>query len=174
MLALLVSVVTFASSVLSPASGVLSEDFHASKEVTTLTTSLFVLGFAFGPMLFGPASEVVGRKYPLSGGMFVFAVFIIPVAVSRNLATVFVCRFLSGVFGAAPLAIVGTPISYSRDIATLLYSIGTSWLTRHRFFMQLQAGGALADIWSPLDRGVAVAGFASATFLGPVLGPIGE
>ena len=49
------------------------------------------------------------------------------------------CRFLGGVFGSAPLAIVG---------------------------------GALADFWGPVDRGVAVCVFAGATFIGPVAGPI--
>lgn len=29
-------------------------------------------------------------------------------------------------------------------------------------------------MFDPISRGIAVAGFASATFLGPVLGPIGE
>ena len=37
-----------------------------------------------------------------------------------------------------------------------------------------KAGGGLADLYDTLPRGIAVAGFASATFLGPVLGPIGE
>ena len=33
-------------------------------------------------------------------------------------------------------------------------------------------GGTLADIWNPVDRGVAMASFAGATFGGPTLGPI--
>lgn len=33
-------------------------------------------------------------------------------------------------------------------------------------------GGALADFWNPIDRGVAVCIFAGATFIGPVAGPI--
>ena len=37
-----------------------------------------------------------------------------------------------------------------------------------------KAGGGLADLYDTLPRGIAVAGFASATFLGPTLGPIGE
>ncbi|KAF3769436.1 putative MFS transporter [Cryphonectria parasitica EP155] len=139
MLASLVSLVTFGSSVMSPAVGALASEFSITKEVAILVTAIFVLGFAFGPMIFGPASEVLGRKYPLSIGLLLFEVFVVPVAVAPNVATIFVCRFLSGVFGSSALAI---------------------------------AGGALADLWDPLPRGVAVAGFASATFLGPVLGPI--
>jgi MFS transporter, DHA1 family, multidrug resistance protein len=33
-------------------------------------------------------------------------------------------------------------------------------------------GGALADFWGPVDRGVAVCVFAAATFIGPIAGPI--
>ncbi|CAG8902796.1 unnamed protein product [Penicillium egyptiacum] len=138
-LASLVCIATFSSSVMSPASGDLIQEFGISKEVSVLATALYVLGFAFGPLIFGPASEVLGRKYPLSIGVFLFAIFSIPIPVTNNVATVFVCRFLCGTFGAAPLAI---------------------------------AGGGLADLWEPLSRGIAVAGFASATFLGPVLGPL--
>ncbi|OQD61197.1 hypothetical protein PENPOL_c018G06825 [Penicillium polonicum] len=138
-LASLVCISTFGSSVMSPASGQLIHEFGISKEVSILATALYVLGFAVGPLLFGPASEVLGRKYPLSVGVFLFAIFSIPIAVAKNVATIFVCRFLCGTFAAAPLAI---------------------------------AGGGLADLWEPLSRGIAVAGFASATFLGPVLGPL--
>lgn len=33
-------------------------------------------------------------------------------------------------------------------------------------------GGELADLWGPLDRGIALAVFSGATFVGPVCGPI--
>jgi MFS family permease len=59
--------------------------------------------------------------------------------VAQNLQTIMLCRFFGGVFGCAPLAIVG---------------------------------GALADFYGPVDRGVAVCVFAAATFIGPVAGPI--
>ncbi|KAI1390872.1 putative MFS transporter [Hypoxylon trugodes] len=138
-LAFMVFISAFSSSVLSPATEQLSEEYGISTEVCILATALYVLGFAFGPMLFGPTSEVLGRKYPLAIGIFISAMFTIPVAVAQNPQTVFVCRFLAGTFGVAPLSI---------------------------------AGGALADMYDPLSRGIAVAGFASASFLGPVAGPI--
>lgn len=161
-LASLVCIATFGSSVMSPASGQLIHEFGISKEVSVLATSLYVLGFAVGPLLFGPASEVLGRKYPLSVGVFLFTIFSIPIAVAKNVATIFVCRFFCGTFAAAPLAIVrfSTPTFRPslRDILT----------------PKPKAGGGLADLWEPLSRGIAVAGFASATFLGPVLGPLGK
>jgi DHA1 family multidrug resistance protein-like MFS transporter len=131
--------VTFASSVFSNATVPTAKLFHVSTEVTTLGTSLFVLGFAVGPLIWGPFSEVFGRKLPLFTGYTLFAIFQIPVAVAVNLETMMVCRFFGGVFASAPLAIVG---------------------------------GALADFFEAVDRGVAVCVFAGATFIGPIAGPI--
>lgn len=76
----------------------------------TLGTCLYVLGYAFGPIAFGPLSELYGRKNPLFFGMLCFAIFQIPVAVARNVQTVMLCRFFGGFFGSAPLAIVGDRI----------------------------------------------------------------
>ncbi|KAF2086547.1 MFS general substrate transporter [Saccharata proteae CBS 121410] len=131
--------ITFASSVFSTATEATSREFGVSTEVMTLGTSLFVLGFAFGPIVWGPFSELYGRKYPLFIGFFIFAIFQIPVAVAQNLQTIMICRFFGGFFGSAPLAIVG---------------------------------GALADFFGPIDRGIAVCVFSGATFIGPVAGPI--
>ena len=72
-----------------------------------LGTSLFVLGFAGGPIVWGPISELYGRKIPLLIGIFIFAIFNVPVAVAQNIQTIMVCRFWGGFFGCAPLAIVG-------------------------------------------------------------------
>lgn len=133
MFGLMTFAVTFASSVFSTATEPTSRLFGVSTEVMTLGTSLFVLGFAFGPIVWGPLSELYGRKPPLFFGYLVFAIFQIPVAVAQNLETIFLCRFLGGFFGSAPLAILG---------------------------------GALADIWDPVERGVALCVFAGATFIG--------
>ena len=131
--------VTFASSVFSTATQPTAQIFGVSTEVMTLGTSLFVLGFAFGPLIWGPLSELFGRKLPLFFGFIVFIIFNIPVAVAQNLQTIFICRFLSGLFASAPLAVVG---------------------------------GALADFWDPVNRGIAIAVFSGATFIGPVLSPV--
>ncbi|OQE36781.1 hypothetical protein PENCOP_c011G00591 [Penicillium coprophilum] len=139
MLSLMTVCVTFASSVFSTATKQTAKEFNVSPEVMVLGVSLFVLGFAFGPIIFGPLSELYGRKRPMFLGMFVFAIFQIPVAVAQNLQTIFVCRFLGGVFASAPLAIVS---------------------------------GILADMFGPVNRGIAMAIFAAATFIGPVAGPV--
>lgn len=135
--ALMTWTVTFASSVFSTGTRPVSAEFGVGDEVATLGTSLFVLGFGLGPMIWGPLSELFGRMPPLFVAFGVFAVFQIPVAVAQNIETIMICRFFAGFFGVAPLAIVG---------------------------------GALADLWGNVDRGLAIALFAAATFVGPIAG----
>lgn len=113
----------------------LSIEFGVGSEVVILSTALFVLGFAFGPIVWGPFSELYGRKTPLFVGYIAFGIFQIPVAVAQNLETIMVCRFFGGFFASAPLAIVG---------------------------------GALADFFDPINRGVAMCIFSASTFCGPV------
>ena len=132
-------VVTFSSSVFSTATGVTAREFGVSQEVMVLGTALFVLGFATGPIIFGPLSELYGRKSPFFIGYFIFFIFQIPVGVAENLETILVCRFLAGVGAAAPPAIVG---------------------------------GWLADFFDPVKRGLAVAIFTAASFLGPIFAPV--
>ncbi|KAK5999316.1 hypothetical protein QM012_005591 [Aureobasidium pullulans] len=139
MLSTLTFAATFASSVFSSATMATSERFRVNREVMVLGSSLFVLGFALGPILWGPLSELYGRKSPLFVGIFFCAIFQIPVALAQNIETILVCRFLGGIFGYSPMAVVG---------------------------------GALADIWDPIERGVAVGFFAGATFVGPLVGPV--
>lgn len=56
---------TLASSIFSPAATAVGTEFHVGREVTTLGTSLFVLGYAFGPIAWAPLSELYGRRMPV-------------------------------------------------------------------------------------------------------------
>ncbi|KAF2761152.1 MFS general substrate transporter [Pseudovirgaria hyperparasitica] len=97
--------VSFASSIFSTCTKVTAEEFGVSEEVMILGVSLYVLGFAFGPMLWGPLSERFGRFYPIFTGLTLFVICQIPLALAQNLQTVLVSRFLAGLFGAAPLGV---------------------------------------------------------------------
>lgn len=121
---------TFASSVFSTATTVTSQEFHVSTEVMTLATSLVVFGFSVGPLVWSPMSELYGRRLPLFLGYTIFAIFQIPVAVAQNLQTIMVCRFLIGVFGCSPVAVVGGALAdfwnpIDRAIAIAMFSAAT-------------------------------------------------
>jgi MFS family permease len=53
-----------------------------------------------------PLSEHYGRKVPLLIGYICFALLQLPVAEAHSLAIIFIFRFLQGVFGSAPSAIL--------------------------------------------------------------------
>jgi multidrug resistance protein len=126
-LACMTFVVSFGSSVWSTATVVTAEEFGVSQEVMILGVTLYVVGFALGPLVFGPLSELYGRRTPLMIGMLGFLIFQIPIGVASNLQTIFVCRFFGGAFGSSTLAIVpGMAVDLfnpvERGVATMAYA----------------------------------------------------
>ncbi|KAL3425812.1 major facilitator superfamily transporter [Phlyctema vagabunda] len=108
----------FTSSIFSTATRTVAGEFGVSTEVGLLGLSLYVLGFAVGPLFWAPLSELKGRKLPLIISMFGFSIFQIGVAVGKDLQTVILCRFWGGVFGACPLAVVAAVFSDMFDNRT--------------------------------------------------------
>ena len=108
----------FASSIFSAATGAVAAQFGVSTEVGLLGLSLYVLGFATGPILWAPLSELKGRKLPLIVSMFGFSIFSIGSAVGKDLQTVLICRFFGGAFASCPLAVVAAVFSDMFDNRT--------------------------------------------------------
>ena len=108
----------FASSIFSSATRAVAAEYGVSTEVGLLGVSLFVLGFATGPTLWAPLSELKGRRLPLVLSMFGFSVFSIACATGKDLQTILICRFFAGFFGACPLAVVAAVFSDMFDNAT--------------------------------------------------------
>ncbi|KAJ5651428.1 major facilitator superfamily domain-containing protein [Penicillium longicatenatum] len=92
------------SSIISPGSTQIAEYTDTSVEVTSLTVALFVLGWAFGPMIWAPISEVYGRRLGMLPAIFVLGLFSIGTATSKNSETIFLTRFLGGIFASAPIS----------------------------------------------------------------------
>jgi DHA1 family multidrug resistance protein-like MFS transporter len=118
----------FTSSIFSAATPYVAAEFHVSREVGILGVSLFVLGFATGPIIWAPLSELKGRRLPILIAMFGFSIFTIACAVAKDLQTLLICRFFAGFFGASPLTIVGAVFSdmfnnATRGIAITLFSM---------------------------------------------------
>ncbi|KAF2632160.1 major facilitator superfamily [Macroventuria anomochaeta] len=108
----------FGSSIISSATGAIAQIYGVGSVVATLATSLYVLGFATGPILWAPFSELKGRRLPLVIASFGFSIFNISVAVSKDLQTLLICRFFSGFFGACPLTCVAAVFSDMFDNRT--------------------------------------------------------
>ncbi|KAF9891453.1 hypothetical protein FE257_003919 [Aspergillus nanangensis] len=104
-------VVAVASSGYSGAIEQVTSDFHVSNTVATLGLSLFVMGFALGPLLWAPVSEIVGRQLPFFISFGAMAVFFAGCAAAQNIHGLLILRFLAGAFGSAPLTNAGGVIS---------------------------------------------------------------
>jgi MFS transporter, DHA1 family, multidrug resistance protein len=100
---------------------------------------MFLVGYVFGPMFWGPGSELIGRRPVLIFSLSLYTIFHLGQALARNMETIIITRFFAGFFACAPLT---------------------------------NSGGVIADIWDPVNRGIATSVFATNVFLGPVLGPV--
>jgi DHA1 family multidrug resistance protein-like MFS transporter len=98
--------VTFTSAVFAPATNSASKELQVGSEVGALGTTLYVLGFASGPLISAPLSELTGRKWPLTIAMLVGGIFTIASAVAKDIQTLVICRFLAGVCAASQLTVV--------------------------------------------------------------------
>lgn len=103
--------VTIGSAIFSTVNEDIMEKFHVGSTVATLGTSLFVFGFASGPIIWGPISELHGRKMVLIPSSFGFVCFSFAVATAQDLQTIMICRFFAGFIGAAPLVAVPAAIA---------------------------------------------------------------
>jgi multidrug resistance protein len=85
--------------------------FNVGTEVATLGISLFVLGFAIGPLLWAPMSELYGRQVLFFGTYAALTVFNAGAAGSQNIQTLLILRFFAGAFGSSPLTNAGGVIA---------------------------------------------------------------
>ena len=113
------------------ASGVIQicEIYHVIEVVAVLGVTLFVLGFAASPIIYAPLSEIYGRKGVLVVASLGFTIFQFAVATGENLQTIMICRFFSGLIGAAPMAVVPAAFAdmfdnNARGKAIALFSVG--------------------------------------------------
>lgn len=104
----LVSAICFvtplASSMFAPGVPELMAEFRSrSTELGSFVVSVYVLGFAVGPLMFAPLSELYGRVPIYHVCNVCFLAFTIACAVATDLNMMIVFRFFAGVFGSAPL-----------------------------------------------------------------------
>lgn len=62
----------------------IADQLHTSPLVATLGVTTYVLGFAFGPLVWAPMSEAIGRRPVYLVSWFIFTIFQIPCALAKN------------------------------------------------------------------------------------------
>ena len=105
-------IVSFSSSVQTPAIKAIATDYHESELLTTFAaSSAYLLGFGSGPFVFSPLSEVVGRRRVFCGTFAIFTLMQLACALSPLVATLAVFRFFAGFSGGPTVANAGGSIT---------------------------------------------------------------
>lgn len=99
---------TMNSSLAAGAVGPMSRHFNEyNKYKLILPTSMYLVGYACGPMLWGPLSESYGRKGTMVISFAILTIFSIASAVAPNFAALVIFRLLVGVGGSCAVSVVG-------------------------------------------------------------------
>ncbi|KAF2024681.1 MFS general substrate transporter [Setomelanomma holmii] len=113
---MLVSAITFltplASSMFAPGVPEVMREFNSTNDMLEgFMVSVYVLGFAFGPLIIAPLSEMYGRLPLYHTCNFFFIIFTIAAAVAQSMSQFVVFRFFMGCFGGAPMVLGGGTIA---------------------------------------------------------------
>jgi len=145
LLGALATLASFATDMGLPVLGEMAASLGVAPGRAALSLSVFMAGFALGPLVFGPVSDHVGRRPVLLSGVAVFATFGALGAFSRTLSAVLLWRLLMGIGAGSCQVLV---VAMVRDLFT-----GVEARVRQSY-VNLAAG--IAPIIAP-TLGVAVA-----------------
>ncbi|PFH56017.1 hypothetical protein XA68_17191 [Ophiocordyceps unilateralis] len=120
--------VSFASSAYSGGISYIRADFAVSSEVVILGVSMFVLGFAIGPLIWAPLSELYGRQRIYFVTYMALTAFNAAAAGAPSMTALVVLRFFAGAFGSSPLTNSGGVIAdmfsaEERGLATSIFAL---------------------------------------------------
>jgi DHA1 family bicyclomycin/chloramphenicol resistance-like MFS transporter len=114
-LGLLSAVGPFAIDMYLPALPTIAADLHASTAATQMTLVSFFVAFGICQIVYGPVSDIVGRKPPLYVGLALFIVGSVGCALAPSVAWLVVFRFIQG-SGASSVMVI--PRAIIRDMHT--------------------------------------------------------
>ena len=144
-----------------PALPIVAGDLQTTTSLAQLSLTACLLGLAVGQLIFGPLSDIRGRRKPLVFTLVVYAVASVLCAISPNIWIFIGLRFVQGVTGAAGIVI-------ARASARDMYS--GKELTKFIALLALVNGAA--PILAPISGGV-ILNFASWNAVFIILGLIG-
>ena len=114
-LGLLAAVGPFAIDMYLPALPAIAADLGASTAATQMTLMVFFISFGVAQLIYGPLSDMWGRKPPLYFGLALFGLAGIGCGLAPSIEWLIFFRFVQGV-GAAAVAVI--PRAVIRDLHT--------------------------------------------------------
>lgn len=125
-----------------PALPVVADDMNTSASLVQLSLTTCLIGLAAGQLMFGPLSDIRGRKKPLIYSLVIYAVVSALLAFTTSIGIFIVLRFIQGFTGAAGIVI-------ARAAARDIYS--GKELTKAFALLALVSGAA--PILAPISGG---------------------
>lgn len=122
---------TIGSGLASNASTYIANDWDiTNRPLLILPTSIYLVGYVVGPLVFGPLSENWGRKIIMIYAFAVFSIGMLASALAPNFAALIIFRLIAGVGASCALTVSGavcadiykTPKSRGRAMATFMSS----------------------------------------------------
>jgi DHA1 family bicyclomycin/chloramphenicol resistance-like MFS transporter len=114
-LGLLSAIGPFAIDMYLPALPAIGRALHADVHQVQFSLMAFFLSFAVSQVIYGPASDMFGRKPPLYVGIALFVAGSIGCALAPDIGTLIAFRFVQGLGGGAPNVITRAVV---RDLHT--------------------------------------------------------
>jgi DHA1 family bicyclomycin/chloramphenicol resistance-like MFS transporter len=112
-LGLLTAIGPFAIDMYLPALPSIGASLNAGADAVLMSLTAFFITFAFGQLVFGPISDLLGRRRPLYFGIALFILASIGCALAQDVDTLIAFRLLQGLGGAAGIVI---PRAIVRDL----------------------------------------------------------
>ena len=147
LLGALVTLASFATDMGLPVLAATAQSLGVSPARAALSLSVFIAGFAVGPLVFGPLSDRFGRRPILLGGCAAFALFGSLGAFAQSIQALLLWRTLMGI-GAGTVQVL--VLATVRDLFT-----GREARTKQAY---VNMAGGVAPIIAP-TLGIFVAGF---------------
>jgi len=105
MLALLTALGPLSTDLYLPSLPSIARDFGAGTAEVQFTLSVFLFGFAFGQIFYGPLADRLGRKPVLLGGLGLFLLASIMCAKAGSIEMLVAGRFLQALGGSGPIVL---------------------------------------------------------------------
>ena len=99
------------STILALGSERIAQQFHLTSAYTpNLPIGMYVVGMVFGPMFFGPLSEICGRRLVFLISFSLFTALNVGCAAAPNTISLSILRLTSGAYGSAEPTLGGASI----------------------------------------------------------------
>ncbi|KAJ5303193.1 major facilitator superfamily domain-containing protein [Penicillium atrosanguineum] len=119
------------SSIVAPAAARIVSEYHVEAPIlSSMITTIYVLGFLFGPLFLSPLSELYGRRPILNFANAFFTLCHIGCALAPNIGVFLAFRILSGIGGSVTLSVGGGMVAdlfdiHERGVANALVTTGS-------------------------------------------------